>query len=118
MVVKHLNIPRSQYEDETTCIRFIRLLREINNFRKLWQHPNIVDLYGICINEGQALICMELMDLSLKHLYINVHKAKDIFAEVLVGYVAVKMVDAMKFCKTSGIIHRDIKPSNILVNYR
>jgi serine/threonine protein kinase len=118
MAVKYLIIPRSQHDDETTQLRFRKLLREIENFRKLWQHPNIVDFYGICVYEGQALICMELMDLSLKHLYINVHKSKENVPEELVGYVAVKMIDAMVFCKSHGFIHRDIKPSNILVNYR
>ena len=109
MAVKHLIIPRSQHDDETTQLRFRKLLREIENFRKLWQHPNIVDFYGICVYEGQALICMELMDLSLKHLYMNVHKSKENVPEELVGYIAVKMIDAMVFCKRNGFIHRDIK---------
>ena len=94
------------------------VVREIQNMRLLSESPNIVDFYGLCFLEGQALLCMELMNLSLKDLYEIVHKQKVEFPEKLVGYVFVKVVDALNFCKYKGVIHRDIKPSNILVKYK
>lgn len=79
--------------------------------------PDIVDLYGLCIHEGSMLLCMELMDLSLYDLYHIFQKQEKVLPETLVGYIFVKMVDALCFCNSKGVMHRDIKPSNILVNY-
>lgn len=95
------------------------VVREIKNIQLLWESPNIVDFYGLCIKDGQALICMELMDMSLRDLYLILHnEKKDDLPEKLAGYIFVKIVDALNFCKSKGVIHRDIKPSNILIKYR
>uniref|UniRef100_A0A914D723 mitogen-activated protein kinase kinase n=1 Tax=Acrobeloides nanus TaxID=290746 RepID=A0A914D723_9BILA len=79
--------------------------------------PNIVNLYGFCVHELQVLLCMELMDLSLKELFLKVHEKGLTFSEDMIGYITVSIIDAMAFCKSKGIIHRDIKPPNILINY-
>jgi serine/threonine protein kinase len=119
MAAKHLCIPHSRFEDEDIKKHFKVVLREIENFQNLRECPEIVDFYGLCIYEGQALLCMELMDLSLRDLYLQVHKNNpQTFPEEILGYVFVVIVNALNFCKSKGIIHRDIKPSNILVNYR
>lgn len=119
IAVKFLLIPRNQIDDELTRTNFKAILREIENLRLLNDNPNIVDFFGLCIHEGVALICMEKMDLSLRELYIIVHKQGICdFPENLVGCIFVSMIDALLFCKDRGVIHRDIKPSNILVNYR
>jgi serine/threonine protein kinase len=119
MAVKHLQIPQNRFSDANKQIRFRMLLREIENFQILWESPEIVDFYGFCLHNGQALICMELMDMSLKDFYSLVHtKYGEKFEEKFIGFVAVKIVDALDFCKKKGVIHRDIKPSNILVGYK
>uniref|UniRef100_A0A914D6H5 mitogen-activated protein kinase kinase n=1 Tax=Acrobeloides nanus TaxID=290746 RepID=A0A914D6H5_9BILA len=79
--------------------------------------PNIVNLYGFCVHELQVLLCMEVMDLSLKELFMKVHQKGLTFSEDMIGYITVSIIDAMAFCKSKGIIHRDIKPPNILINY-
>jgi mitogen-activated protein kinase kinase 3 len=117
MAVKFLIIPQSRFEEDEIHLRCKLILREIENSRALATCSNIVDLYGLCFHGGYALLCMELMNLSLKDLYVIVHKKGEKFPEQLVGCVAVKVIDALIFCKSKNIIHRDIKPSNILVNY-
>jgi serine/threonine protein kinase len=119
MAVKYLRIPHSRNDDQNDEIHFKMIQREIKNFQILSESPHIVDFYGLCIHEGVALICMELMDLSLKGFYVLVHKEEDrLFPEKIVGCVFVKIIDALMFCKTKEIMHRDVKPSNILINYR
>lgn len=118
MAVKFIRIPVSQFEDEDVQRVVEKIRREVDNFRILWENPNIVDFYGFCVVENSALLFMELMDLSLRKLYLVVHKKKEKFPEKLVGWVFVRILEALLFCQEKGIIHRDIKPSNILVNYR
>lgn len=117
LAIKYLPIPQGQYNGNILTLKTV--LREIENMRLLSTSPNVVDFYGLCIHEFHALLCMELMDLSLRHLYHIMHTEKKMeFPEKLVGYIFVKIVDALHFCKSKGVMHRDIKPSNILVNYR
>ena len=67
MAVKFVHIPHNRHSTDDENLKKLKyLVREIQNFRELKNEPNIVRFYGFCLYEGQALICMELMDLSLK----------------------------------------------------
>lgn len=67
LVVKFVHIPYNRHNsEEENAKKFRSLVREIHNFRELKNESHIVKFYGFCVHEGQALICMELMDLSIK----------------------------------------------------
>ena len=66
LAVKFVHIPQNRHSTEDELKKLESLVREVQNFRELRNEPNIVRFYGFCIYEGQALICMELMDFSLK----------------------------------------------------
>uniref|UniRef100_A0A914DUW4 mitogen-activated protein kinase kinase n=1 Tax=Acrobeloides nanus TaxID=290746 RepID=A0A914DUW4_9BILA len=55
------------------------------------------------------------MDVSLHGLVTTCHKSRKNIPEDLLGYTAVSILEALKVCKSKGIIHRDIKPENILI---
>ncbi|CAB3410296.1 unnamed protein product [Caenorhabditis bovis] len=95
-----------------------RLLREHDTIMKSEKGPNIVKFFGAIFSEGDCWICMELMDVSLNHLYKRVYREKrQRLSENVIGHVAVSTVDALDYLKKDlKIIHRDVKPSNILVN--
>uniref|UniRef100_A0A914ENW8 Serine-threonine/tyrosine-protein kinase catalytic domain-containing protein n=1 Tax=Acrobeloides nanus TaxID=290746 RepID=A0A914ENW8_9BILA len=77
MAIKFIHIPHNRYNtNDENSRRVVELIREISNFRKLSQAPNIVNCFGVCIYEGQALICMEQMDMSLKEVYLRIHELK------------------------------------------
>jgi serine/threonine protein kinase len=116
---KFLTIPYDRFDNEDIRKHYKKMLNEIENFRKLWECENIVSFYGLCIYEGHVLLCMELMDLSLKQLYTLVHSTrKEKFSEETIGYIFVKIFDALLYCSSKKVLHRDIKPDNILVNRR
>ncbi|KAJ1359800.1 hypothetical protein KIN20_018601 [Parelaphostrongylus tenuis] len=68
--------------------------------------------------KGDALVCMELMDISLERLYMAVHQlGYPAFDENTLGSVAINTIIALNHMKSQyHIIHRDVKPSNILLS--
>uniref|UniRef100_A0A914DKR0 mitogen-activated protein kinase kinase n=1 Tax=Acrobeloides nanus TaxID=290746 RepID=A0A914DKR0_9BILA len=118
MAVKIIRIPQDRYQDQDNDEKVKKLKKEIANFRTLSIHQNIVDFYGLCFNDTDAMICMELMDMSLYDLYLVVHDEKKKFPEKILGYVTVQVLEALGFCKSNNFIHRDVKPKNILLNNR
>lgn len=117
MAIKFLTIPYHRFGKEEDRKHFIKMLREIENFKLLWECPNIVDFYGLCAHGGYMLLCMEIMDLSLAMLYRLVHEKGGKFPEEVLGYIFVKLIDALCYCKWKNIMHRDVKPDNVLLNY-
>lgn len=72
LAIKFIHVPHGRYNPNDDR-KLIELVREIDNFRKLCRNPNVVNCFGVCLYEGQALICMEQMDMSLKEVYLNIH---------------------------------------------
>lgn len=67
LAIKFVHIPHNRFSSDDENVKKLKyLVREIQNFRELRTEFNIVRFYGFCLHEGQALICMELMDFSLK----------------------------------------------------
>lgn len=118
MATKFLIIPQTKYKDKENEKRLKALMNELENFRRLWECSEIVDCYGYAIHEGYVLLFMELMDMSLKQFYLGVYNKNAIVPEKIVGYVFVKIINALAFCKSKRIMHRDIKPNNILIKQR
>lgn len=118
MAIKYINLPYSRRREETEK-NMNHLLKEIDNMRSLSYADEVIDFYGLCIHENQALICMELMSCSLHDFYIKVHDSlrneQIKFPEDILGTIAVRIVDALCYCKSKNIMHRDVKPLNILL---
>uniref|UniRef100_A0A914D5K6 mitogen-activated protein kinase kinase n=1 Tax=Acrobeloides nanus TaxID=290746 RepID=A0A914D5K6_9BILA len=99
MAVKTIRIPsasKNRYDDEReNTIR--SLTQEITTFRMLSHHPSIVNFYGLCFDNDEAMICMELMDMSLYDLYLTVHDTKKKFPEKILGYIAIQILKALGF---------------------
>jgi len=95
------------------------MMKDLEVNRKTKECPFTVEFYGALFREGEVLICMEVMDVSLEQYYKAAHRIaigmpRDILAEV-----SYAVLEAIKFLReVLTIMHRDVKPSNILLANR
>ena len=87
--------------------RFVKEARAAATFN----HPNIVTIYEVGVDDGIDFIVMEL--LSGESLDRRIRPGGLPLAEVL-GW-AEQIADALEAAHAAGIVHRDIKPSNVMV---
>ena len=107
------------YVDDEDIKKETKFLMKLN-------HPNVVQVKGICLSE--SCIMMEFMILDLKPYGSNtqVHSANDLLMQlskpVCHGYeltilqLAQGILDGLTFLHEMGVSFRDLKPSNILVS--
>lgn len=110
----------NQFDDKDDEKRMKQLLQEIKMIQDASTCEEVVRFYGVTFHEGDSLICMEYLDISLDKLYRIVHTiAKQSFNEEVLGVIGVTILIALNNLKSlKHIIHRDVKPSNILMNTR
>jgi len=105
---------RLENEDEgvpSTAIREITLLKEL-------QHPNIVGLEDVIMQENRLLLIFEFLTMDLKK-YIDSQKGKNGEGALDPGSVKsylYQIFEGILFCHRRRIIHRDLKPQNILIS--
>ena len=81
-------------------------------------HKYIIRYRDYYMDEKRIYILLEKMDLSLKDLLnkLKVSTSTQKFSLPDRLKIFRKVVKAVQFCHSSGVIHGDIKPQNILVN--
>jgi serine/threonine protein kinase len=77
------------------------------------QHPNIATLYDFCEVAGQPCIIMEYVDGQTISERIAAYGALPLSEAV---YVFGKVVEAIDYIHSHGVIHRDIKSNNIKIS--
>jgi serine/threonine protein kinase/TolB-like protein/Tfp pilus assembly protein PilF len=93
----------SQVQDETArdlAEREARIVASLN-------HPNILALHDIGLQEGATYLVTELVDgESLRGSMPTVRKSLDIAAQI---------ADGLSAAHAAGVTHRDLKPDNVMV---
>lgn len=75
-------------------------------------HPNIVTVYDLGIDQGRAFICMELVE-GESYAKILKRNGRLCLSEIL--HLVVSACQGLDHAHHRGIVHRDLKPSNILL---
>ncbi|KRT82980.1 phosphotransferase, partial [Oryctes borbonicus] len=85
--------------------------QEINLLRACQGHPNIVNLHDVIIDEIHTYLVLEL--LKGGELLDRIRK-KSKFTESEASSILRKLVSAVSFMHSRGVVHRDLKPENLL----
>nr|CAD7460076.1 unnamed protein product [Timema tahoe] len=87
--------------------RRIDCTREINLLRACQGHPNIVNLHEVYYDEAHTYLVLEL--LRGGELLERIRR-KDRFTENEASQIMRKLISAVSFMHSRGVVHRDLKP--------
>ena len=80
------------------------------------QHPNILPVYDIGIDDGKPFFTMKLIEgESLETLLEKRKNGQSISQEYLID-IFIKIAEAIAYAHSRGVIHLDIKPDNIQIS--
>ncbi|CAH0595438.1 unnamed protein product [Chrysodeixis includens] len=102
---------RLESEDEgipSTAIREISLLKELN-------HPNIVKLEDVLMEESRLYLIFEFLSMDLKKYMDSLGSGKFMDPSVVKSYMY-QINNAILYCHQRRILHRDLKPQNLLID--
>ena len=107
------------YIDEKDIKKEAKFLAKLN-------HPNIIQIKGICLTESCIMMEFMWLDLQLYRSINVVHSVNDLLLQLSKpsshGYdftilkLAQGILNGLSFLHELGVAQRDLKPSNILVN--
>jgi serine/threonine protein kinase len=111
VAIKEVLLPPSATQAEH-AERVARAEREARNAAKLRDHPNIVAVHDVVVEDGLPLLVMRFVaGITLaEHLRSNGPLSVDEAADV-----ATSMLSALSHAHAAGIVHRDVKPANIML---
>ena len=89
MAVKRITATQGSKETEM-------LLNELKILQQS-KSPFIVDFYGAMFRQGDVMICMEIMDISLDKFYIHVKEQNKWIPENILGKIAFSVISALDY---------------------
>ncbi len=112
VAVKEVWLPQQAGSDAERHERVIRAAREARNAARLRDHPHVVAVHDVVIEDGAPWIVMRLVDGSSLEERLRVNGRLPV---PLVTKTAVALLAALQAAHTAGIVHRDLKPANVML---
>ncbi|MGI5206933.1 serine/threonine-protein kinase [Spirillospora sp. CA-108201] len=107
VAVKEMRPPAAELAE-----RVARATREAHNAARLRDHPNIVSVHDVVVEDGLPWIVMQLVD--GHSLHDRIARSGPLPAAGA-ARVAAGLLDALETAHGAGIVHRDVKPANVLL---
>merc|ERR1719278_747147 len=108
VAMKKIRLESEEEGVPSTAIREVSLLKELN-------HPNIVRLQDVIMQESRLYLIFEFLTMDLKK-YLDTIPAKEMMNPNLVKSYTYQILQAMLFCHQRRVLHRDLKPQNLLID--
>lgn len=81
-----------------------------------YKHPNIVEMYGSYLVEGELWVVMEYLDGGALTEVLTTPKSEPRMNEQQIATVCKSVLKALAYLHSNGVIHRDIKSDSILLS--
>ena len=104
--------PRTAMSPQERAEWTVRAAREARNAAKLSDHPNVVTVRDVLIEDGVPWIVMQ--HVPGKSLARRLRDKGRLPVDE-VARIASSMLDALDAAHANGIVHRDVKPANIMI---
>ncbi|WP_214316929.1 serine/threonine-protein kinase [Nonomuraea sediminis] len=111
VAVKEMWLPPTASEAEH-AERLVRAEREARNAAKLRQHPNIVSVHDVVVEDGSPWIVMEFVEGRSLAEHVAEHGPMPVDR---VAVIAGALLTALGAAHAADIAHRDVKPANVML---
>ncbi|MFE7598678.1 serine/threonine-protein kinase [Streptomyces sp. NPDC057494] len=112
VAVKEVRLPQQTTSDAEHHERVVRAAREARNAAKLRDHPHVVAVHDVVVEDGTPWIVMRLVQgRSLEETL----RADGRLPAPRAAEVATALLGALKAAHRAGIVHRDLKPANVML---
>ena len=91
----------------------VRRFKNESQAISLLNHPNIVKVYDVSVNDQLQYIVMEYVDGMTLREYLNERGGK-LTSRETVHFIS-QILKALEHAHANGVVHRDIKPQNIML---
>lgn len=108
VALKKIRLESEEEGVPSTAIREISLLKEL-------QHPNIVGLEDVLMQENKLYLVFEFLSMDLKR-YMDTIPSGQYMDKMLVKSYTYQILQGILFCHQRRVLHRDMKPQNLLID--
>eukprot|EP00300_Choanocystis_sp_HF-7_P017231 c19667_g2_i4.p1 GENE.c19667_g2_i4~~c19667_g2_i4.p1 ORF type:complete len:516 (-),score=95.01 c19667_g2_i4:814-2361(-) len=115
-------VHQAEYEGQRVCVKKFYMPDQQRTRQKFemeasmygaLDHPNIIQIIGICENEANVLLVLELCEEG--DLYKYIHNSPKVLTYAMAQRFMRELASALDHVHSSTVAHRDLKTTNVLL---